>query len=428
MSTQASNPPQPETEGAAPAPRSRRRLMLLIVVLALIAAGLFVWLHYRYRLSTDDAQIQGHIEPVAPRVTGTVIDVEVNDNQVVHAGQVLFRLDPHDYQAALRQAEANLAAAQAEARGARSGVPITRISTHGTLSEAQAGLRQAQSSEALAQRQVAVAQADQRAAQAQLRQQQATAQNAATTARRYAQLVAKQEVSRLEYDQMETTARESAAAVAAAQARAAAADQEVASAEAGVQVARDRIAQAAATERKAATAPQQVAVSRSQAQLAQARVAQAEAAVALAQLNLDYTTVVAPTSGQVGNKSVELGQTFAPGQTALVVVPINQMWVIANYKETELADMHPGQKATVSVDAFGTTLQAVVNSIGPGTGSIFSLLPPENATGNYVKVVQRVPVKLTFTPGQDLSRLRPGLSVEATVFINTSTGAGPSDK
>jgi membrane fusion protein (multidrug efflux system) len=419
MSTQASNPSRPEIEAAAPPPRARGRMMLLLAALVVAAAGLFLWLHYRYRVSTDDAQIQGHIGPVAPRVPGTVIEVDVNDNQIVHAGQVLFRLDPRDYQAALQQAQANLTAAKAEAAGARTNVPITTIATHGTLSEARAGLRQAQSAATLAQRQVAVAQADQRAAQAQLRQAQATAQNAATTARRYAQLVAKQEVSRLEYDQMRTAAREAAAAQAAAEAHVAAADQQVASAEASVQVARDRVAQAAASEQKAATAPQQVAVSRAQSQLAQARVAQAEAAVALAQLNLDYTTIVAPTSGQVGNKNVEIGQTFAPGQTALVVVPINRMWVIANYKETELADMHPGQTAEISVDAFGTTLRAVVNSIGPGTGAVFSLLPPENATGNYVKVVQRVPVKLTFVPGQDLSRLRPGLSVEATVFTNT---------
>jgi membrane fusion protein (multidrug efflux system) len=418
MSTQASQPSPPETGTAPPASHSRRSMLILVAAIVIIAGGLFVWLHYRNRISTDDAQIEGHIEPVAPRVPGTVIQVDVNDNQMVHAGQVLFRLDPHDYQAALEQAQANLAAAQAQAAGARSGVPITRVSSRGTLSVAQAGLRQAESSETLAKSQVAVAQAGQSAARAQLRQAQATAQNAATTERRYAQLVAKQEVSRLQYDQVETAAREAAAAQAAAQARVAAADQQVASAEASVQVARDRVAEAAATARRAATAPQQIAVSRSQARLAQAKVAQAEAAVALAQLNLEYTTIVAPTSGQVGNKNVEVGQTFAPGQTALVVVPINRVWVIANYKETTLENMHPGQRAEIDVDAFGATLKAVVNSIGPGTGAIFSLLPPENATGNYVKVVQRVPVKLTFTPGQDLSRLRPGLSVEATVFTN----------
>src|SRR6185437_3321400 len=260
--------------------------------------------------------------------------------------------------------------------------------------------------------------AEAKAAQADLAQAQASAANAAANQQRYAQLVGKQEVSQQQYDQVSTAAKTAAAAVAAAQARLAAAQQQVATANANVQVARDKVAAAAATERKAATAPQQLAQSRSQAQLAQARVAQAEAAVAQAQLDLDYTVVTAPSDGQVGDKHVELGQRFSSGQTALVVVPINDVWVIANYKETQLNQMHAGQRAEVSVDAFGTSLKATVNSIGAGTGAVFSLLPPENATGNYVKVVQRVPVKLVFDAGQDLSRLRPGMSVEATVFTH----------
>src|SRR6185437_10248863 len=253
--------------------------------------------------------------------------------------------------------------------------------------------------------------AEAKAAQADLAQAQASAANAAANQQRYAQLVGKQEVSQQQYDQVSTAAKTAAAAVAAAQARLAAAQQQVATANANVQVARDKVAAAAATERKAATAPQQLAQSRSQAQLAQARVAQA-------QLDLDYTVVTAPSDGQVGDKHVELGQRFSSGQTALVVVPINDVWVIANYKETQLNQMHAGQRAEVSVDAFGTSLKATVNSIGAGTGAVFSLLPPENATGNYVKVVQRVPVKLVFDAGQDLSRLRPGMSVEATVFTH----------
>ncbi|HUX67904.1 MAG TPA: HlyD family secretion protein [Terriglobales bacterium] len=410
-------PATPETE-APPSRRPRTKIILTLVVLVVVAAAAAMYLYYRYREGTDDAQIQGHIEAVAPRVGGTVVAVEVDDNQLVHAGQVLFRLDDRDFRTALAQAQANLRAAQAAAASASIGVPITAAASGGTLTGARAALRQAQSGATLAEHQVAVAQAQFNAAQAELRLAQANAQNAATTERRYAQLVAKQEVSRLQYDQVATAAKAAAASVAAAQARAAAADQQVASATASVQVARDKVAQAAANESAAATAPQQMAVSRSDAQLAQAKVAQAEAALAQAQLNLDYTVVTAATSGQVGDKNVELGQTFARGQTALVIVPINDVWVIANYKETQLTDMHPGQRAEVDVDAFGTTLKAKVDSLGAGTGAIFSLLPPENATGNYVKVVQRVPVKLVFDPGQDLSRLRPGMSVEATVFIH----------
>ncbi len=415
MSTQTTTPP--ESAGSTVAPSRRgRTLAVAIVILVLIAAAIAFYLHYRNRESTDDAQIQGHVQSVAPRVAGTVIEVDVNDNQMVRAGQVLFRLDPRDYQAALQQSQANLAAARAAAASASTNIPITSVSSAGTLTAAQAMLRQAQAGATLAEKQVGVAQAQLNAAQASVNQAQANAQNAVTTEHRYAQLVGKQEVSQLQYDQAATTAKTAAAGVDAAQARADAAGQQVASAQANVQVARDKVAQAAADERKAATAPQQLSVSRSQARLAQAKVAQAEAALALAQLNLDYTTVTAPSDGQVGDKHVELGQNFAPGQTALVVVPVNDVWVVADFKETQLENMHTGQSAEIGVDAFGTTLRGQINSIGAGTGAIFSLLPPENATGNYVKVVQRVPVKITFAGGQDLTRLRPGMSVEATVF------------
>ncbi|MGH9480482.1 MAG: HlyD family secretion protein [Terriglobales bacterium] len=415
MSTQMSALP-PETESLSRPRRSRARLILPLVAAVLVAAVIALYFHYRNRESTDDAQIQSHVESVAPRVAGTVVAVEVNDNQMVSAGQVLFRLDDRDYRAALEQAQANLAAARASAAGASSGVPITAASSSGTLTAAQAALRQKQSSATLAEHQVAVTEAQLNAARADLTQAQATAQNAATDQQRYAQLVAKQEVSQLQYDQIATQAKAAAAAVAAAEARVAAAGQQVAGANAQVQVARDQVAQAAADEAKAATAPQQLAVSRSQAALAQAKVAQAEAALAQAQLNLDYTVVTAPSAGQVGNKHVELGQNFGPGQTALVVVPVSDVWVIANFKETQLAQMRAGQRATIQVDAYGDSLRATVNSIGAGTGAEFSLLPPENATGNYVKVVQRIPVKLVFEPGQDLGRLRPGMSVEATIF------------
>lgn len=397
-------------------PRGRARSVLMIVAVVVIAAVLVAYFHFRNRESTDDAQVAGHIESVAPRVAGTVVEVDVNDNQVVKPGEVLFRLDDRDYRAALQQAQANLAAARAAASSAQTNVPITAAASGGTLSGARAGLQEAEAGETLAQKQVATAQAQLRAAEAQVTRAQADAQNAASTQQRYAQLVGKQEVSQLQYDQVATQAKAAAAAVQAAEAQQAAAAQSVASANAQVGVARGKVAQAAAAVSSAASAPQQLAASRSQAQTALARVAQAEAAVAQAQLNLDYTVVTAPSAGQVGNKHVEMGQTFAPGQTALVIVPINEVWVFANFKETQLKSMHPGQRAEIAVDAFGTSLKATVNSIGAGTGAVFSLLPPENATGNYVKVVQRVPVKLVFDAGQDLSRLRPGMSVEATVF------------
>lgn len=414
-------PPLPPAEIAdvpAPARHQQTKRILGLVVALIIAGALWAYFYYHNRVSTDDAQITAHIEPVAPRVAGTVISVDVNDNQMVHAGQVLFQLDDRVYKAELQQADANLQAAEAGASSARTNIPITTASSSGTLSAAQAATEQAQANEKFTAAQVAAADAQVTAAQAVLRQAQAQAGNAVSTERRYAQLVAKQEISALQYQQTQTAATAAQAAVAAAQAQVTAAQQQVASAVAKENVARAAVAEAAANERKAATAPQQQAVSRAESKTAQAKVAQAEAAVALAQLNVDYTVVRAPSDGQVGNKTVQLGQRLAPGQAVMILVPVNNVWVVANYKETQLKKMHPGQKAEISVDAYGETLRGTVNSIGPGTGSIFSLLPPENATGNYVKVVQRVPVKIVFDQGQDLSRLRPGLSVEATVFSN----------
>ncbi|MGH9468032.1 MAG: HlyD family secretion protein [Terriglobales bacterium] len=422
MPTSSSTPTPSETDTeptSASKPRSRRLLMGVIVIIIIIVAAAWAYFYYRYRASTDDAQIQAHIEPVAPRIPGTVVAIEVNDNQMVTAGQVLFTLDASDYQVELQQAKANLAAAKAAASSARTNVPITTTNSSGTLSAAEAALEQAQANEKLSAAQVAAADAQVSAEQAGLKQAQAEAQNAVSARNRYQQLVGKQEISALQYQQAETAATAAQAGVAAAQAKVAAAEQQVASAVARENVARAQIAEAAANQRKAASAPQLQAISRAQAQTAQAKVAQAQAAVALAQLNVDYTVVRASSDGQVGNKTVQLGQRLSPGQTVMVIVPVKDVWVIANYKETKLNDMHPGQKAEIIVDAFGETLQGTVNSIGAGTGSIFSLLPPENATGNYVKVVQRVPVKILFNPGQDLSRLRPGLSVEATVFTNT---------
>ncbi|MGH9413916.1 MAG: HlyD family secretion protein [Terriglobales bacterium] len=416
--------PPSETEVSAPAApparsNSKRHAVAAVVAILIIAGVIWAYFHYRYRASTDDAQVTAHIEPVAPRIPGTVVAVDVNDNQMVHAGQVLFQLDDRVYKAQLDQAEANLGAAEAAASSAKTNIPITTASSSGTLSAAQAALVQAQANEKLTSAQVAAADAQVQAAQAVLQQVQAQADNARSVQRRYEQLVGKQEISQLRYQQAETAATAAQAGVAAAHAKVTAAQQQVASAAARENVARAAIAEAAANERKAATAPQRQAISRAQSKTAQAKVAQAQAAVALAQLNVDYTVVRAPSSGQVGNKSVQLGQRLEPGQTVLVVVPTRSVWVVANFKETQLNAMRPGQKADLTIDAFNETLHGTVNSIGAGTGSVFSLLPPENATGNYVKVVQRVPVKITFNKGQNLSRLRPGLSVEATVFTNT---------
>ncbi|MGH9541114.1 MAG: HlyD family secretion protein [Terriglobales bacterium] len=403
-------------------PRSRRRALLIGAVLVIAAITVSLYVYYRNRESTDDAQIEAHVDPIAPRVAGTVTEVDVLENQRVTAGQVLFKLDDRDYRLALEHAQADLQAAEAAARAASSGVPIMRTSTGSNISSADAALIQARAAYSVAQQQQALAAARETAAEADLRQAQANAQKAAHDERRYGQLAAKDEVSQQQYDSVRTTAAAMQAAQQAAAANLAASRNAVAAAEAGVNEAQGKIEQAMAGVRAAASAPEQVRVSRANAAQAESRVALARAATARAQLNLDWTTVRAPVAGIVGDKNVEVGQNFASGQAALDIVesgkPLEDRWVIADFKETQLRGMRPGQRATVHVDAYGTDLQAHVDSLGAATGSRFSLLPPENATGNYVKVVQRVPIKLFFQPGQDsrIVPLRPGMSVEVTVF------------
>ncbi|MGH9534698.1 MAG: biotin/lipoyl-binding protein [Terriglobales bacterium] len=418
---------QPAATPAAPAakrgisPGTKRRI--LIVVLVIVAAVIAGWFFFlRGRASTDDAEIQAHVDPISPRVAGTVTQVDVENNQYVQAGQVLFSLDPSDYRLALQHAQADLASAEAGAAGANVGVPVQATSSRSTISSAQAGLITARAAEDQAEQNLALAQARAQAAQAAVAEAQANAVRAISDARRYRTLVAKNEVSRQRYTQAATGAIAARAAVRAAQADQAAAQHTVAAASAGVSVAQGKVEQALAELRRAASGPQQVRISRSRASQAQAQVALREAAVAQAELNLKWTTVRAPVSGLIGDRHVEVGQAIAPGQPGLDIVesgnPRLDRWVVANYKETVLQGMGPGERASVHVDAYNEDLKATVNSIGSATGSSFSLLPPENATGNYVKVVQRVPVKLYFDKGQraKLTLLRPGMSVEVTVF------------
>lgn len=416
MSTQTQIPASSAEQNEQGKSGSKARTLLIGVGALILVIAIGAWFYFRNRVSTDDAEIEGHIEQISPRVSGTVVEVDVLDNQMVHAGQVLFKLDDSDYKVALQRAQAGLAQAKAVAEAAQTNVPVTRTTSGSGLSSAQAALQEARAGEQYSTHQIDVAQAHLAAAQANLAEAQANAQRAVSDEHRYAQLVAKDEVSQQEYDRVATAAKAAQAQVAAAQAQVVAARQEVSATTANLGVARSKVAQAIAGVHNAATAPQQIAISRARADDAQAQVALAEAKVAQAELDLSYTVVRAPTDGQVGNKHVEVGQTFSAGQPGLAIVPVNNVYVFANYKETQLHHMHPGQRAEIDVDAFGVTLKGHVDSIGAGTGARFSLLPPENATGNYVKVVQRVPVKIVFEPGQDLSRLRPGMSVETTVF------------
>ena len=394
--------PAEETEGRVPLPvhglRSalRRRpaargALVALLLAALAAAGLFLYLHLAGRESTDDAQLEGNIVPVAARVGGAVVAVRVVDNQQVAAGTTLVELDPADYKVAVARAEAELADAEAAARAAARNVPVVSGSTEGDAAAARALV--------VAARQDADAQA------ARKREAEATFARAASDLERAARLVKKDEISRQQYD----------AAVAAEAAARAAVD----AARAAVAASAERVRQAEARGRAADAERGQVEVVDARAAAAQALVGQRRAALEQARLNLSYTAIKAAVGGVVSKKSVQPGQVVAPGQPLLALVPLDDVWVVANFKENQLRRMRPGQRASVHVDAYGRDYEGRVESVGGATAAKFSLLPPENATGNFVKVVQRVPVKIVLDPGQDAERrLRPGLSVVPTVFTD----------
>src|SRR5262245_56673159 len=366
----------------------------VIIIVALIAAYLF----YAGRESTDDAQVDGHITAVSARVGGPVRAISIKDNQHVKAGDVLVQIASDDYQIAVDRATAELADAQAAAEVAAVGVPMAATTTASEVRTAGGGVEQAQAGVTLAERELDATKARLGAAEAHQREKQADATKAQRDVERLKGLIAKDEISQQQFDS-------AVAASDAARAAADAAGADVTAARHGVEMASGRITQAkaGATQAQAAlasarTAPQQLAATRARAAAAAARVQQAQAALAQAKLNLDYTTVKAPADGVISKKSIEVGQVVQPGQPLFAVVQMEDVWVTANFKETQLRDIRIGQRASVSVDALGKKFPAKVDSIAPATGAKFSLLPAENATGNYVKVVQRVPVKLVFEP------------------------------
>ena len=395
----------------------RVRIGAAIVVVVAIGLGIWLWITAG-REATDDAQIDAHVTPIAARVGGTILHVYVEDNRETAAGATLVEIDPRDYQVAVDKAKAALADAEAAALAATTDVPITSQTARSNVTAAESGVSQATSGVAGAQKQVEAAQARLASAQAKVREQEVAVNRTTRDVERLRGLLAKDEISQQQFD----------AAVAANESARASTDSaraQVSEAEAGVLVAQTQLAQAQAGERhaqaglqSARTAPDVVKQTTARADVAQAQVAQAKSALQQAELNLLYTTVKAPIAGIVSRKSVEIGQVVQPGQPLLAIVPLENVWVTANYKETQLKDMRPGQRAVVKVDAYGgRTFNGHVDSIAAATGARFSLLPPENATGNFVKVVQRVPVKIVLDPNQDPEhQLRPGMSVVPTVY------------
>lgn len=400
----ASSPPPAERKYSPTARRKRRRnLAIIVLAIFLIVAGLLLWRYLSSYESTDDAQADVHLYPVSARISGYVIAVHVNDNQWVNKGDVLVQVDPTDYQVALAQAQANLTNAEATARSLNITVPITSVNTVSQLQFTASGIEDARAAVSAAEKQLA-------AAHQQVEAAEANDVKAQDDLRRYKLLVDKREVSPQIYDQALASSKASTANVAATQAGESAAQQAVSQAE-------SKLAQATANHAQAQTGPQQVSSTKARVQAAIADVQQKRAAVQQAELNLQYTRIVAPANGEV-NKSVVVGLNVEPGQQLLTVVPLDEVWVTANFKETQLKHMEVGQKADVHVDSYGTTLHGHVDSIAGATGPLFSLLPPENATGNYVKIVQRVPVKIVLEPGENRDRrLRPGMNVVPDVYL-----------
>ena len=398
----------------------RRRWLALAALVIVAGVAIYLW-RTAGRVSTDDAQIDGHITQVSARVGGTVTKVNVKENQYVEAGTVLVELDRGDYQVAVDRARAELADAQANASGAMTGIPLTEVSTETGLRTATGGVEEAQAGIGIADRQVEAARAQLVAAQARQREKEATAVRAARDVERFKGLVAKEEIAQQQYDAAIATAESARAAADAARSDVTAAEAAVSVAEQRTRQARGTASQAQAALQASNTGPQQLRVSKARADVANARVQQFAAALAQAELNLQRTQIIAPSGGIVSRKSVEAGQVVQPGQPLFALVSQGDVWSTANFKETQLKNVRPGQRAVVKVDALGREYQAHVDSIAAATGAKFSLLPPENATGNYVKVVQRVPVKIVFEPGQDPDhQLRPGMSVVPTIFTKSS--------
>jgi membrane fusion protein, multidrug efflux system len=380
------------------------RIAIIIGVVILLVVGFFVYRYVTSYESTDDAEVDGHINSISARISGHVIKLNIQDNQYVQAGTVLVEIDPADYQVAYERAKADFDDAQAAAAAAGVNVPITSVNTTSQVSATEADVASSRAGIAAARQQY-------EAAKAQLAQAVANDVKAQNDLGRYRQLVDKQEISQQQYDQAVAASRASAAAVDAARATADAAQQQVTQAQ-------GKLVQAEANLSSARTAPRQMEVTRSRAASALAEAQFKKAELDQAQLNLQYTKVTAPVAGVVSDRTVEVGQNVAPGQELMKVIPLSDVWITANFKETQLREMKVGQPVTIEVDASGRKYKGKVDSLAGASGARFSLLPPENATGNYVKVVQRIPVKLVLDPGENNDQsLRPGMSVEPKVWI-----------
>jgi membrane fusion protein (multidrug efflux system) len=397
------------TEDPKPPSRTRgrgRALLVLLVIGAVVAtAGVLYWNYAQEYESTDDAQVDGHLNAISSRIAGTIINVCVEENQFVKAGTLVVEIDPRDYEVALEQAKAELSQKQAEVQVQDPNVPMTEVTSQTTILSAQADVATADAAVAWAERDLV-------AAQGRLREAEANYTKAREDVARYKALVDKDEIPRQIYDQ----------AVSSANAMQAGVDANRAAAEASQKLVDQRQSQLLQSQSHLAeanrNAPQRMAVSRANVVAKQADAQVAKTKVDQAQLNLTYTKIYAPVSGVITKRNVEIGNRVQPGQQLFLIGQLDDLWVTADFKETQLRHMRPGQRATISVDAFDQTFQGYLESMPGATGTITSLLPPENASGNYVKVVQRLPVRIRFDKNQKgLDQLRPGMSVVPKVRL-----------
>ncbi len=394
------------------------RIFFVIVVLSLISGGYLFWLHLSKFESTDDAQVDGQLYAISSRVSGHVIEVKVDDETPVKAGDVLVVLDPKDYEVAVAKARADLADAVANYQSSRTDVPITSVNTRSTLTNANSARLDASAGVSGSERQLGAARARLTTAQANVRVAQANFTKATQDVERYKQLVSKDEISKQQYDQAVAAMDAARATLDAQNAVVNEASQNIQVAEKNVEQAQTRVQQADAQIQAALTWPEQMKATEAKAQSAAAKVEQQKALLDQAELNLKYTTIVAPGDGIVGKKNVAEGQNIAAGQELMAVVPVEGLWITANFKETQLEKMRVGQTVKITVDAYNREYTGKVQRISGASGARFSLLPPENATGNYVKVVQRIPVRIALDPGQDSDHLlRQGMSVTPRVQL-----------
>jgi len=411
---------KPETRTPTREPRRlpRAKIAAVLVLLIAVGAAIAAYLHFQDRVSSDDANVDGHISAIAPKISGNVTEVLVLDNQPVKLGQVLVRIDPRDLQAKVDMAKAAVLQAESQLRSAQVVVPWTNETTQSGTTAAAAQL--ADTGAEVDRARIAYEQAsgaDLAYAEANVRSKQASDERARADLARMQPLVDKAEISRLQFDSYVAAARVAESDLQASREKLASAQKEAAIRKASLDAAQSRVSQAQAQLETSTANRRQVAIRTADAGSASAAVAAARANLEAAELQLSYANIVAPVDGVVTHKSVEVGQIVAPGQGLMTIIPLNDVWVTANFKETQLAHVVPGQRAEIKVDMYGRSVSGHVDSIAGATGSKLSLLPPENATGNFVKVVQRIPVKILVDNPQDASLiLRPGMNVDVTIF------------